>query len=229
MDAVRARVLLQNSPPFFRIFLVCFLSLSGIHAVATTVLRVDMDYLVENSELIFEGKVLSHTPHWNANKTGIQTEITFRVIEILKGSVDESEVTLNFAGGAVDGINMSVSSMVYPNVGETGVYFVESLSRDLVNPLVGWAQGHYRVLRDDLGEERIVTEGDWPVLGVGYSDTLRPHSRAHVHGSEVRGSNDFSHGVARGVRVGRKGDDLERAMSKREFKQMLMNKSRTGS
>ncbi|MCG8414596.1 MAG: hypothetical protein MI746_10305, partial [Pseudomonadales bacterium] len=52
-----------------------------------------------------------------------------------------------------------------PKVDEEGVYFVESTSRDLINPLLGWSQGHFLIV-DDEGERRITTSNLRPVTDV---------------------------------------------------------------
>ena len=46
---------------------------------ATTVLQVDVDFLLNKAMLIFEGAVVSSEAKWNRDKTSIATFITFRV------------------------------------------------------------------------------------------------------------------------------------------------------
>ncbi len=65
---------------------------------ATTVLQVDMDYLLDEAALIFEGEVISSEARWNQDKTGITTFTTFRVNEIIKGETPVSDSDTRFFG-----------------------------------------------------------------------------------------------------------------------------------
>ena len=40
-------------------------------------------------------------------------------------------------------MTLSVTGLHMPEIRESGVYFVESLTQELVHPLYGWNQGHY--------------------------------------------------------------------------------------
>ena len=61
---------------------------------------------------------------------------------------------------------MSISDMKVPQVGERGIYFVESLERSQVHPLYGWSQGHFIVEMDDTGADRVMTTRKQPVTGL---------------------------------------------------------------
>ncbi len=66
-----------------------------------------------------------------------------------------------------DGVALRVSYLHIPELGEQGIYFVESLSRPLVNPLVGWHQGHYLVDREQGTSRSMVRTLDGkPVFGL---------------------------------------------------------------
>ena len=54
-----------------QVALASIVALFSVSAQATTVLQVDVDYLLEHAELVFEGEVTSHEAHWNENKTAI--------------------------------------------------------------------------------------------------------------------------------------------------------------
>jgi hypothetical protein len=107
--------------------------------------------------------------------------------------------------------------MVYPSVGEKGIYFFENPGRQLVNPLVGWGQGHFRVKKDSNGMERIVTEGGAPVLSLDVAG-MNGADRGNARKPPI---SPFSHGVAKGVRTGRRDDALSTAMEKKQFKDTL--------
>ena len=184
---------------------------------ATTVLHIDVDFLLNKAMLIFEGEVVSSEARWDCNNTSITTFITFRVKDIIKGEHQSLTVTVGFLGGTVGETGLEVSTMVYPPVGENGIYFLENPGQQLVNPLVGWGQGHFRVKEDSNGVERILTEGGAPVLGLDFAVT----NGADSGNAKMPSISLFSHGVARGVRTGKRGDALSTAMEKRQFKDTL--------
>ena len=184
---------------------------------ATTVLQVDVDFLLNKAMLIFEGEVVSSEAKWNRDKTNITTFITFRVKDLIKGETRSSTVILGFSGGTVGETGLQVSAMVYPSVGENGIYFLENPGQQLVNPLVGWGQGHFRVKKDSNGMERIFTEGGAPVLSLDVA-VMNGADRGNARKPSIL---PFSHGVARGVRTGKRDDALSTAMEKKQFKDTL--------
>jgi hypothetical protein len=91
-----------------------------------------------------------------------------------------------------------------PERGEKGIYFVESLQRRQAHPLYGWSQGHFVVVEDERGVERVLTKTKLPVTAMQY-------------GSEIRRLSD---GIALGVTV-TEAEDLTEAMTITDFKQQL--------
>lgn len=205
--------------PLFKQFVfttLLFFSVSQA-LLAATVLQVDVDYLLEKAMLIFEGEVVSSEAKWSPDKTTITTFITFSVKDVIKGNAPASTVTLEFSGGTVGETGLHISSMVYPLVGENGIYFLENPGQRFVNPLLGWGQGHFRIKQDSKGTQRMLTEGGAPVLGLDI---------AVMHGADKGNAGTpslapFSHGVARGVQAGRSGDALSAAMEKKHFKDTI--------
>lgn len=125
------------------VLLLTSLLLSG-NTQATTVAELHFSDVVAKAELVFEGRVR----HVEARQTGprmIKTLVTFDVLDVMKGQLNESEITLHFTGGRVGQRQLRIADMVIPDVGESGIYFVESLQNNLVHPLVGWSQGHFLV------------------------------------------------------------------------------------
>ncbi len=107
-------------------------------AGASSIRRMDMDEIASRAELVFEGRVIARRVVHVPNSRTLRTEVTFEVDEVIKGNLDGDRVTLFFLGGVADGVALRVSDLLIPELGEQGIYFVESLSRPLVNPLVGW-------------------------------------------------------------------------------------------
>ncbi|MGM0632211.1 MAG: hypothetical protein ACQETO_03455 [Pseudomonadota bacterium] len=133
-------------------------------AWSSSVVSLAFPEVVESAELVFEGRVESV----ESRQTGprrIHTFVRFRVLDVVKGDYSDRSLELRFLGGSVNGRRMRVTDMRLPEVGETGIYFVESMDRPLVHPLVGWSQGHFRVEPDAGGEQRVFTADRRPVAG----------------------------------------------------------------
>jgi len=145
-----------------RIVLVCVL-FALTPGYASTILEVSFPDLCADAELIFEGQVINHSVSQDPATGNIWTEVSFRVIEKIKGPEVEDTLTLRFLGGTVGDLTLKISDMHVPALNERGIYFVESLRENLVNPLLGWSQGHYLIETDNTGTARITTEDQVPV------------------------------------------------------------------
>lgn len=119
-------------------------------ANATSILQLTFDDLVQKSELVFEGRVVASDSRWNDTRTEIYTEVTFEISEIIKGGITGDSIVLSFAGGEVGRDNFAVQALIFPKIGETGIYFVERTDIDMMNPLLGWSQGHFVIENDQL-------------------------------------------------------------------------------
>ena len=185
---------------------------------ATSVLQVDMEQLLNDAAVIFEGEVIASDAKWNADNTYISTWVTFRVDDVLKGELPSATITQSFAGGTVGDTTLEVSGMVYPQLGETGIYFIENPDRPQVNPMVGWSQGHFKVKMDEQGTQRMFTESDVPIQGI---DDAAPASLQGENAQEVSVALPLSEGVAQGLRVGSSHDAADTAIDKQDFKSAL--------
>ena len=146
------------------------LQLLPIAISATTILGMDIDAVAQGAELVFEGQVIQHNTQENAAGM-VVTYVTFEVKDVIKGSFSEQFLELKFTGGTLNGQVMEVSGLRMPALDEEGIYFVESISRDLINPLIGWSQGHY-IINADEGERRISTVDRMPVTEVLPTGTI---------------------------------------------------------
>ena len=131
---------------------------------ATTILGMNIDEVAQGAEIIFEGKVVEHNVRENTAGM-IVTYVTFRIEELIKGQYDEPLLELKFTGGSLGGQIMEISGLRIPSPNEEGIYFVESVNRNLVNPLLGWSQGHYLIYEQN-GERRVRTVNDRPVTDI---------------------------------------------------------------
>jgi len=181
--------------------ILCYLCLTVFApiATATSIEKLDFDALAAKSEVIFEGEVVTVEAHWNNALTDIHTYVTFRVDDVIKGSISPAQLALRFAGGKVGDDNVVYQGLVYPKVGEAGIYFIETLDKQLINPLTGWSQGHFKVVGS-----QVMTNEDKPLMALERSSKASP--------------GEFSHGTASGVQVGGDGDA---GMSPANFKDQI--------
>ena len=119
---------------------------------------MSFEEVVQNSELVFEGVVISQETRRSPLNGSPYTYFTFEILDVLKGNAPAGKyITLGFAGGTIDGKTLVVHDLQMPALSEKGIYFVESLARPLMNPLYGWQQGHYLVEKDaTTGVEKVM-------------------------------------------------------------------------
>ena len=137
---------------------------------ASSVREVSLNEMLQQSQFVFEGTVTAIEARENSQKR-IHTYVTFEIKDIIKGEYHSNVITLSFLGGTVGDVTLAVSDMRLPQIGEHGIYFVESLERLQVHPLYGWSQGHFIVERDVTGSERIMTNRRLPITAV--MDTMQ--------------------------------------------------------
>lgn len=172
----------MNIPAKIRGFVVLIILCAvAIKVGATTLLKVDFDEVVGQSEFIFEGRVIAKETRRSNRDGNPLTYVTFQVLDVLKGSTDGEIVTLGFTGGAIDGKKIVVQGLRMPVMNERGIYFVESLENEFFNPLYGWHQGHYLVTEDASSGLEYVS----PVLEAGAPPTISPLSGEYIVPKEV--------------------------------------------
>ncbi len=196
------------------------MSISGFNLSATTILGMDIDEIANQAELIFEGEVLVRETRQNNNTGIINTYVTFQIYDIVKGEFNGDSIELKFMGGTFQEQTVHVSGLTIPSEGEHGIYFVESLNLDLINPLLGWSQGHFIIIERDL-EARISTIDHKPVIQVN-SVVEIPISIKKPR-AIIEGNNQ----VAAGIITEAEPLEIDRALTSDEFKirikQLLKN------
>lgn len=176
-----------NAPVgIIRVFVIAALLLPVVNSHATTVLRLPFEEVCNQAEFIFEGRVVDVAARMDDEGRYIWTHVVIEVLEAIKGRHDANQIELKFAGGSLNGLTLDVGEMHVPQVGEHGIYFVDSLSRQLVHPLVGWDQGHYRVERTPDGVRRMITADG------SFIESILPQQIA---------GEEFSRGIPYGVEV----------------------------
>lgn len=192
--------------------LLCLLAFSS--ASATTILGMDIDKVVADAEFVFEGEVIHSETRKDGGSGIISTYVTFRIDDVLKGDYSGDSIELKFMGGVFDGEIVEVSGMRFPQLTEQGIYFVESLSRDLINPLIGWSQGHF-IIVDDNGVRRINTADKQPVLEVQPVSSIPRSIRKPQALAEGRSD------TAAGVMTDASPITVQRALTVDEFKSRI--------
>ena len=178
---------------------------AAVSVSPSSVLAVSLEQLSTSSQLIFEGEVIGVTSDFNANQTSIHTYVTFRVVDVVKGTYNQPDITLRFLGGTVGEISLNVSDSTLPERGEAGIYFVESLERVQVNPLYGMDQGHFLILESN-GQRIMVTRNRRVITG------LMPVGQPPAEG--------MSDGIARGLSINETGA-LPSGVTVFQFKQAV--------
>ena len=141
-------------------------------AGASSIRQLDLQTLTDTAELVFQGRVVASKVIHPPGSRVLRTQITFEVEEVIKGDYPNETLTLSFLGGSLGGRSLRVTDLTLPKVGEEGIYFVESTTRPMVNPLVGWHQGHYLIERT-AGQERMTTSEGEPLYGIEGRRALR--------------------------------------------------------
>ena len=112
--------------------------------------------LVDRAELIFTGQVLGQHCEWRdiAGRRSIVTLVSFGVERWHKGT-SPAVVTLQFLGGTMGEITLSVSEMPKFKTGERTVLFVEG-NGVAACPVIGFFHGRFSLKRDDSGREIVL-------------------------------------------------------------------------
>ena len=139
--------------------------------------RQSLSDLAKKAEFIFEGQAASRAVEALPDGQGARTCFTFKVIQAIAGSHPGSTVQLCFLGGTIGNTGFAVSDLNMPAVGEHGIYLVESTSQAMVNPLIGWDQGHFLVVKDKAGAFKVMTADHRRITGLT-PDAARPTASA---------------------------------------------------
>ena len=191
-----------------------FAAIATSSAYATTILAMDIDKVAADAEFVFEGEVINSETRQDTSSGIISTYVTFRIDDIIKGDCSGDSVELKFMGGAFNGQIVQVSGMRIPEMAEQGIYFVESMSRDLINPLIGWSQGHFIIVEED-GIRRMRTAGNQPVTDVEPVSSIPRSIKRPL--SVVEGNSD----IAAGVMTESSPIMIQRGLTVEEFKSRI--------
>lgn len=72
-----------------------------VPAGATTLMRADLEKLVDGNELVIVGDVVDAYSYWNAEGSFILTDVRLAVSDVVKGQKQNREITITLMGGRV--------------------------------------------------------------------------------------------------------------------------------
>lgn len=175
-------------------------------AGASSVVPKGLEDLVAEADAIFVATVAEVRSRWiDDRRSGIETLVTFTDLKPLLG-VTEEELTLGLGGGSVDGVREEFVGAPRFTPGERLILFTRQ--GHYVSPVVGFAQGCFRVVEGPSG----------PVVLSADGQPVRALSRNRV---EVGGA------------AGETADAADEAMPLAEFiesvERMLTSIGRSGS
>ena len=174
-------------------------------AFSSTVRQVTINEIVDASELIFEGRVLSVISRLTPDRSQIRTRVLFQIIAVIKGNHPGGTIELGFQGGTIGDVSLSISGMHVPQPGERGIYFVESSTQAQVHPFYGWDQGLFLLFSSPDGVDIVTTWDGKKIIGL-------------LSEGEVASAR-LSTGVALGVRTSDQGD--AQGLSADDFKERV--------
>lgn len=135
-------------------------------AQATSILAISFEQLVGSSELAFEGRVLARRVVADGPADMVHTHVTFQLVQVLKGRYTGSTIVLSFMGGTIGGVTTGIAGVTPPEAGEHGIYFIESLTRRMMDPRYGIDQGHFLIRQDAATRtERVYSRSMQAIVG----------------------------------------------------------------
>ena len=177
-----------------RFFFLCLFAAATVRA--TSVIPPSFDQLVGQAQVIFQGTVTDVRSQWNGEgaQRHIDSYITFRVEESLKGTPGQTYVMRMF-GGTVGEDSMGISDGPVFHVGDREILFVENNGSQVV-PLVGLMHGRFHVQHDNSGSEIVTRNENLPVKSlsrlasetesISQADAALPNMTAEAFKSAVR-------------------------------------------
>jgi hypothetical protein len=123
---------------------------------ATTVKRKSFNELVQEAELVAVGRVINVQSLPTADKKYVYTYVTVNELEVMKGSLDEAQLTIRMDGGDTGtGRRLLIQGVPKFQYGDQVVIFLKG-NGQAICPFVGWEQGLLRVEKDQKSGETLI-------------------------------------------------------------------------
>ena len=156
----------------------------------TTVVAPRFEALVDHSDFIFTGQMLSQRSEWQQlnGERSIVTLVTFGVQKIHKGQAGAT-VTLQFLGGKVGDVSLEVAEMPTFKRGERVLLFVAG-NGTAACPVVAFYHGKFTVQPDGGGRDEMRKHDGEPLVEV--EEMGRPKARLQGGGRRALSHDEFS-------------------------------------
>ena len=118
----------------------------AVPVFATTVVKLNLEQLVQRADLIVQGQVQSVYYQWDDERHLVFTYVSIRVDEPLKGE-RRQWILIRQVGGIAGTIQMSVAGVPQFKNGETAIVFLKRQD-DSTFQVVGMNQGLYEIVDD---------------------------------------------------------------------------------
>jgi len=129
--------------------LAAALVIVGVSTVgATTLIRMDLDDLARDANLIVVGTVVDVEGRWDDSLTFVHSDVTLQIEQSLRGNAP-AELVLRTPGGQIGGIAQRAEGAATFEPGERVLVF-----------LTTWDDGAYKVLGYTQGKSRLIAEAD---------------------------------------------------------------------
>ncbi len=144
------------------LLVACICGLCPALTWATSYPALSFEEIVARADVVFVGDVVDVRPFvvTTRGETIVKTRVVFSVRDAIWGTTSSLEI-LEFLGGEVGDLQLSVAEMPTFAVGERRVIF--SYRKRSINPVVGFTQGAMRVQPDAAGVDRVMTLDRVPV------------------------------------------------------------------
>lgn len=139
---------------FLWILFLWGLALLAVAASATTLSRLKLEDLAQESTAVARMRCLGATSQWDQGE--IWTETKFEVLQVEKGSLP-GVVTVRLLGGNVGHLHSHVDEVPMFRAGEEVYLFLWAREGEPYQVL-GWSQGTFRIARNPRSGLEIVTQ-----------------------------------------------------------------------
>ena len=143
-----------------RFCIIAAAALLATAASASTFVAMDSLELIENSDRVVQGEVISITSFWDDSGRLIVTEATVAVTENIAGTGNSSVIRVRTPGGRVGPLRVEAAGFPQFRRGQTVVLFLESEEGRDFERVVGFQQGHFEVVNRDDGVTLAVPQID---------------------------------------------------------------------
>jgi hypothetical protein len=128
----------------------CLVLLTSLQAGSTTVLKVPLEDMTRRSDLVIRATVEAvQVPFDPRDARPISTDVTLRIVSVLKGHASAPVLRINLPGGVGKDTYLAIPGVPTFHVGEEVLLFLERTSRGWIPS--GLSEGTFRLRADTSG------------------------------------------------------------------------------